>query len=185
MKFQFEVPDLAVADLSNPSIKLQSFLHSLTIFCSFLASTFKTANGRHIFSAYVRKGAETVFDTDDKSVKGIEWLVKDSVPREREEPQGLGEPEDGEDEQETGRIVMDMDEPGNWVVLRFLCEGVGMKTLYAQDFMNATAEKSFAKVLQAILKRCDTTPRISMSLTNAIRELRKCEPQPKWSGRER
>ena len=179
MKFQIEVPNLPIADLSSPSVELQKFLHELMVFCSFLTSGFKMANGWDIFIAYVRKGPDTVFVSSDNSVRKVYWLEKTKPSEEQEvRPERTIEELDADSDFDPHDVAMGPDRPGgDWIVMRYCCEGLPFTDLYASDFMNGNAEKSFAKVLKAILKRCGKTPNISKRLKSAIQELQKCDPQ--------
>lgn len=169
MKFQIDVPDLAVADLSNQSEELQAFLLDLRKLCIFLTDTFRKPNGERIFSCYLRNSPDTVFLTDDKEVGNIEWELTEEEAKNYHPP--TVEELDNDPNYDPHAVWMKRDRPdGDWIVLRFCCTGLRgfFRELYASDFGNGQAEEAFDEALQVILKVCRPLPKFTSVLSRAI-----------------
>ncbi len=146
MKIIVEIPDIIPADFTNPSPELQRFVSELKDLCLSLSKKFRRADGRELFSAFVRNGPSTVFCTDSLATKQIHFLQK-SEPEEIEEEDVGVEEEFGEEREQA--VVMDEDLPGKWIVARLCIEGWpgSFLNLYSTDFRSKKGKKPKAKML--------------------------------------
>lgn len=146
MKITIEVPDVLSASFSRPSLELLRFIEEVQKKLIELTQYYRKANGDKLFSAFVRNGVDTVFDTEDARLLRIAYYNKD----EEEDDADLvgieyaGPGLDGVDPGiEECRVVMERDRPGSWVVVRLNIEGwprghggYGFETLYSSDFVS-------------------------------------------------
>lgn len=141
MKVIIDVPDILPANFEEPSRELKIFLDEFTMACTRITRQYRYASGRKLFSAFIRRGADTVINTDSGEIRKIQF--------ERELCEELAGFHAGEDEEDVlyeddvreDTVVMDDDVPGNWVVARLCIErwrgsafGIGFETLRSRDF---------------------------------------------------
>lgn len=163
MKITIEIPDILPADFERPSLELLRFVADMVKLCMSLAQRFVRADGRNIFSAYIRNGQASVFCTSDQRTAPIAGSDMDKSEADEESTEFV--------EKVVHPVAMDPDEPGSWVVARLCLTSEdslpSFITLRSTDFFADQGKRTnFQKMLPKILRRLEkaahTVPELSL-----------------------
>jgi hypothetical protein len=171
MKITLEVPNGLPANFERPSLELLQFVDDLIKLYVFLAQ-YTDATGRHLFTGYVRNGANSVFSTHDNKTYNIQW-GQEAKPY----PEDIEEDEDPDEEVLTdlpeNQVYMDPDLPGNWMVARMCAPGNIFINLRSQDFQgtNGEATAKLTHAVQALVEHRHTVPMLGLKLSTLLQTL--------------